>query len=315
MKSGTSVSKKIFPFSLTLLVSLTLMVAISGFAESGVGAKEKNADVSVVYTQAEAARCFKRPSLLISDYDGTLTPIIKNYQDAYLTKPQLATLKRASRLKGVQLAILSGRAIDQLLPFLKTLRGESILLMGQYGGELYDLKTGQFVFTPDEHYKTNSRLIKQYLSDKGILTLPNVGIEDKTYTMVLHTSGATPENAEKAVSALEMAMEQNPDIKKDFAAYPGPDRVEILPRDFNKGKGIRDLKPYAAKALGTDDFNVVFLGDSTGDFPAFEAVNESNGCSIYVKPETSTESPVVTKTVFDINSTYGFLKRFAATRP
>lgn len=258
---------------------------------------------------ADGEACYSRPALIMADYDGTLTPIIKDYTQAYLSPQHLAIIQQLAQHKDIQFAIVSGRSVEQLLPFFETLKGQPILLMGHHGGQLYDLQTGAYKIQPAKSYKALSQQIKAHLESKGIIALPGIWLEDKGYTLVLHYAEASEQTTKLAEEALQDAFASYPKVKKTFTYRPGKKRFEIVPKSFDKGLGVKKLRLYAKHRLGRN-FNLVYIGDDVSDFAAFKAVNAHHGCSVYESPTISLKEPPTSLKIPSIEAVYKFLSRF-----
>src|SRR3989338_2375424 len=72
--------------------------------------------------------------VLLLDYDGTLTPIVRDPSAALLSKGMRDVLTRLAAQKKVTLGILSGRKLDQIRRLVRIPR---ILYGGNHGFELW----------------------------------------------------------------------------------------------------------------------------------------------------------------------------------
>ncbi len=174
--------------------------------------------------------------LLIFDFDGTLSPIVKNPDRARMrpsTRILFRTLTRA-----FPCAVLSGRKRSDVKQRLQGLRLVSII--GNHG-----IETGSTI--------RQSRGIREKVrswAEHCHLSLPNQGvrIEDKGYTLSIHCR----------VRAMRLHIEAVLQQLKGARIIPGKDVYNVLPRLLpDKGSAVRLLmkKRGASRALyiGDDD--------------------------------------------------------------
>ena len=77
---------------------------------------------------------------LFLDYDGTLTPIVSTPQAALLSEGHRSLLRRLSRIPHCRVAIISGRAVDDLR---KHVGVEDIIYVGNHGFEIEEATKNQ----------------------------------------------------------------------------------------------------------------------------------------------------------------------------
>ena len=74
------------------------------------------------------------PILLVAtDYDGTLSPIVDNPDDAKPVRESIIALRALATLSGTHCAVISGRSLSDLAN-LSSLDGQ-IMLVGSHGSE------------------------------------------------------------------------------------------------------------------------------------------------------------------------------------
>jgi trehalose 6-phosphate phosphatase len=243
------------------------------------------------------------------DYDGTLTPVIADYEHAQITPDGLWLLHQLTTLPDVQLAIVSGRSISKLLVFLESLAGDPIYLVGLHGGEVHDMRTGQNLQEPSWSYINDISRLKDYLREHGVDQMPGIQIEDKGYSLGIHYRMASEEVAQQALEKLKSGFESL-DLSVEFILRPGKKLLEAVPKGFNKGVGVEELLSLTHQRFGKDPA-MIYVGDDITDFDAFRVVNAHQGASIYVgETPPPPEAPSVALTLPDVGAVYQFLAQF-----
>jgi trehalose-phosphatase len=254
-----------------------------------------------------------KPWALMLDYDGTLTPLCSHFNESQIDAKGLALLESLAALPEVQLAIVSGRSVDQLMGFLGSLEFKRLLLVGLHGGEVFDMHTATWLVQPDAVYKTRTQELVEYLLDKGMHALEAVHIEDKVHSVAVHYRQAHPHVAEKALSLFQQGFERL-QMASLFSLKPGKALLEALPKAFNKGHGVRHVQEKAktrfAKAPG-----LIYIGDDVTDFDAFAVVNEAKGLSYYVGEQLPPGAPAVVGCLDSVESVRRFLHLMAQAQP
>ena len=209
---------------------------------------------------------------LLLDYDGTLAPF---HRDPARARPYPGVdglLERLGRLPGDRLVIVSGRALDDLLPLLRLdVQPE---FWGCHGRERR-LPDGRYSFTPLPD------AAQQALTEAEgwTATVAALGghVERKPGSLAFHWRGLTPEDQR----ALERELEQR------FARLAQADTLEWHPFDggielrapgCDKGRAVRQV----LDELG-DRASVAYLGDDHTDEDAFAALR-GRGLGVLVRP-------------------------------
>lgn len=192
-------------------------------------------------------------SLIATDFDGTLAPIVADPAAARPIEGAVEAL-RGLAARGHQVAVVSGRP----LAFLRQHLPEDLTIVGLYGLEM--CRHGEVVEHP------SSGVWRETIADvasaaqrqgpQGML------VELKGLSITLHYR-TRPELADQveryAVQAAAAAGLQVRDARRSIELHP--------PIDEDKGTAILRL------AEGSEG-SVVYLGDDVGDLPAFDALDE-----------------------------------------
>lgn len=221
---------------------------------------------------------------LMLDYDGTLTPIVDSPEKAIISEDRLAVLTQLSRLPRVRLAIVSGRSVAQLRHFLQPLCQEVVVFCGMHGGEIYVPQTDTFLQSApaiadlEGLMGFRSRLEAQ-LRLQG---LDNVGLsfEDKPGAFALHYRNA-PEAVQTVIPRLvEALFLEVPALATHFKMQAGKMVVEILPKQYSKGRCVTALLTHWQS--GARGVTPCFIGDDFTDESAFAVVNQVQGISVVI---------------------------------
>ncbi|HEX4214505.1 MAG TPA: trehalose-phosphatase [Candidatus Dormibacteraeota bacterium] len=180
--------------------------------------------------------------LLVTDFDGTLAPIVPDPDAARPLASSLAALRRLRRrLLGV--VILSGRDSRDLARLLPL---DGLRLRGDYG-------LGPP--TPEE-----AAALDRFTDDASALVgrLPGTAVETKAGSVTLHYRGA-PELGPRLWEEARAIAE-----REGLRASQGRLVVEIMPARAGKARALED--EIGARGPGA----VIFAGDDTGDRGCFE---------------------------------------------
>ncbi len=206
-----------------------------------------------------------RPSTaaVITDFDGTLAPIVVDPAEARPVAGALDVLARLARRFGV-VAVVSGRPASFLLDRITAGRHgatppeglSSVRFVGLYGLE-WATSDGEVAVKPGlERW----RPVVQSAADRLRSSAPDgVEIESKGLAVTVHWRRA-PEASQWATTAAEAEGAQ-----RGLLTHPGRMSVELRPpTDTDKGSVVRDLASGCSAAC--------YLGDDLGDLPAFAAL-------------------------------------------
>lgn len=197
--------------------------------------------------------------LLIFDYDGTLTNLVKDHNGAILTDEEAQLINKLTEAPNTQVSIVTGRAISNIKMLLGGRLNDKILLYGSHGAE-----KGEEAADP---------VIKKILDEikAKYINEPYIYFEEKPLSLTIHYK-EHPDREE----LIERLLRTAGDYEADFRIQQGHDVFEYLPKHINKGIAIRDLHNIRPDHL------LVFLGDDLTDNFGFVEVNKLNGLSIQV---------------------------------
>lgn len=218
-------------------------------------------------TQIKSAYDEAASRLILLDYDGTLTPFVKNPEDAVPSPRLLELLQQMSADKKNKVVINSGRNHQTLDQWFE-------------GSEL-DFAAEHGVFYKDDG-KWHKNIMEKVVWDDEIIDIiqhtidktPRSQMEQKDAALVWHYRNVDIWLADLRAQQLINAL-MGPCARLNLQIVPGNKIVEIKPPDFNKGSEV--VRRLEHKAY---DF-VLAIGDDTTDEDMFRAL-PAEGVSIKV---------------------------------
>ncbi|MFF5208044.1 trehalose-phosphatase [Streptosporangium sp. NPDC000396] len=193
------------------------------------------------------------------DFDGTLSPIVPDPEDARIHPDGPAALARLGELVGAVL-VVTGRPAAVAVEYGSLERVPGLVVLGHYGLERWEAGT---LTAPPAH--PGLARVRAELPSL-VSRFDGVRIEDKERAVAVHTRRAPEPQA--ALDALrepvaELAAESG------LAVEPGKFVLELRPPGMDKGMALRAfLEERQARS-------VLFAGDDLGDLAAFAAVRAS----------------------------------------
>ena len=187
-----------------------------------------------------------RPTVLVAvDFDGTLAPIVTHPDLAVPDRRALEILGELSVRPGVEVAVVSGRALADLENRLGELPGT--LLIGEHGND-----TGEVVGSSEELHA-----IREFIAALHE-DLPGSTVEHKPRSATFHTRNLGREGA----TAARRMIQEWAGTHADVRLLEGKEVLELTIADRTKGDAIGDL---ARDVDGT-----IYIGDDATDETVFE---------------------------------------------
>ncbi len=202
--------------------------------------------------------------LLLSDYDGTLTPIASRPGKAILNNSVRILLRSISKKRHCKVGILSGRSLSQI----KTLVGiKGIIYAGNHGCEIEDgakvlLHPGTTGMKPVLR-KISRALKKRFAGNKQLI------IENKKLSLAFHYRLLKPAGKIRQVKEAFAGITAPYLEERKIEIMRGKKVLEVRPRAMiNKGQALRWIvnRRRGGRPL------VIYLGDDTTDEYAFSAL-------------------------------------------
>lgn len=206
----------------------------------------------------------KKPAIFL-DYDGTLSPIVPQPEDAVLSDSMKKTLSRLAAEYTV--AIVTGRDKEDV----ENLVGLDELIYAGSHGYIISGPEGLSMEHPDSE-AIIPRLDKVELEVKQLLHKKTEGtkLDRKRYAIGIHFRNARPEDEDTVKQIVDHILEKFPGHKKG----EGKKILEIKPdTDWHKGKAVDWI--LKALELDTSDRVVpIFIGDDITDEDAFTTLKD-----------------------------------------
>jgi trehalose-phosphatase len=208
----------------------------------------------------------RRPAVFL-DYDGTLTPIVENPDEAIIDEPSRATVERlAGRLP---VTIVSGRDV----PLLRRLiRLDDIYYAGSHGFVLAG--PGGFADEQGTEFLPDLDAVEDEVGE-ALADIEGAAVERKRFDVSVHYRQVAEGDAPKVAAALDRVLKGHPRLRRK-----GGKKVwQIQPRlDWNKGRAV--LRVIERLGLDRDDVLPVFIGDDVTDEDAFIALHGRGLCLV-----------------------------------
>lgn len=211
----------------------------------------------------------RKPALFL-DYDGTLSPIVANPQDARLPEETRSILKSLSAF--VPVAILSGRDRQDVAQKIGL---DQLVYGGSHGYDIAGLPLG------DKQYQGTAMVFpalseaEQQLHEQ-LKEIEGVEIERKRFAIAVHYRNVPQEK----VPSIKEIVQQAADQQELLKIAGGKKVVELKPIfDWNKGKALLWL--LDTMELNEENYLPVFIGDDITDEDAL-AVVADEGIGIIV---------------------------------
>jgi alpha,alpha-trehalase len=233
--------------------------------------------------------------ILFLDYDGTLTPITKTPDQAFLPEENKRLLQELTKLSSCQLVVISGRAVADVKNRVGV---EDIIYIGNHGFEIDGPKfnlgwpaKGEFLKVLDE---IRDDLNKEFVGVRGVI------VEDKGWSLSVHYRLVD----EKDLNVFNMIFNRicTPYLAKEqIRIHTGKKVFEVRPSiEWDKGTVVRwflnrrNFDPDSKKVLP------VYIGDDQTDEDAFQAL-KSAGVTIRVERSEISEAKYFLKDTKEVS--------------
>jgi trehalose-phosphatase len=215
--------------------------------------------------------------LLVSDFDGTLTPIVDRPELATLIPDTNRLLRALSKNRRYTVGIVSGRSLADLKEKVDV---EGIIYAGNHGLEIEGFGKN-FLEPIAEEVRPFFQLLSQVLMTalKGV---KGVLVENKGLTLSVHYRSVDDSDEHMVKDVL--AKVTNPlSVTGRIRITRGKKVYEIRPPvDWDKGKAISWLIAKFKESRKMGGVLPIYLGDDLTDEDAFKVIEASGGISIFV---------------------------------
>lgn len=211
--------------------------------------------------------------LLGLDFDGTLSALVDEHDEAVLDEDVRPALERLAERPGVALVFVSGRGLADLRDRVDL---DGAVYAGNHGLELG--RDGELAVHPDaEAGMERIDRICETLADR-LADVDGVAIENKGVTATVHFRRVADAEVDGVVETVERVVAEVDGV----VVTEGNGIREIRPDvDWDKGDAMAVLSEAAP-----DDRRAVYLGDDVTDEDAFEAI-QPDGLGVHIGGEGS----------------------------
>jgi trehalose 6-phosphate phosphatase len=205
----------------------------------------------------------KGAAALYLDFDGTLTPAAPEPSEVLLDSSVRRALTTISRMKGVVVGVISGRALADLQ---RRVGIEGLVYAGNHGMEIVGKRLrfvdSAAVAAADELQEVSKQLLAL------LWRIPGIRIEEKRLSVAVHYRLVSSSRLFVVRGAVERAIA--PYLAK-LRLLPGNKSIEILPRtSWNKGAAVL----WINHRRGIGEEGTIYIGDDVTDEDAFRVLQD-----------------------------------------
>jgi trehalose 6-phosphate phosphatase len=212
-------------------------------------------------------------SLWVFDFDGTLSPVVPDRNEARLRRECERMLRFLVRSPWNRVAVLSSRTLDDIVSRVPV---PGVFVGGASGLE-WQLPGGHRIGpgAPSEALLEERRRAVSPLIEE-MASIPGVAIEDKRWSIAIHYRNASPRSFRRRVSLLQRLRN-----RQGIKVFRGPEVVEVqLLGGGGKSAGVRRLCRLAEWDPARE--RIVYAGDDENDAVAIRWVLSKGGAGIVV---------------------------------
>jgi trehalose-phosphatase len=215
--------------------------------------------------------------LVLSDFDGTLAPIVEQPEQAAISETTRSLLDRLARSPRYTVGIISGRALSDL----KSKVGLRDLYYGGNHGLEMEGPDIRFVHPKAQesmkHLKVVDCTLREKLSD-----VPGAIVEDKGLTISVHYRMVSDHHLGIAETTFAEVL-RAPCLLGRIAVTTGKKVWEVRPVvAWDKGAAVEMVLKRERRRRHPHRVGAIFFGDDRTDESAFRAVERHSGISVFV---------------------------------
>lgn len=204
----------------------------------------------------------KKPAVFL-DYDGCLSPIVKDPDKAFLSEEMKSTLKKLADVCSV--AVVSGRDradVEKLVGL------DNVYFAGSHGFDITG--PGGMQTEPGDATKALPALDEAAKTlNTSLEEIQGVVVERKKYAIAVHYRNVADEQVDRVKETVDQVLSQHEELKKGL----GKKIIELKPNmDWHKGKAVLWLMNELD--LNKPDIIPIYIGDDITDEDAFASLQE-----------------------------------------
>ena len=234
----------------------------------------------------------KRPAVFL-DYDGCLTPIVKDPDKAILSEEMRRTLQRLAEVCFV--AVVSGRDRANVENFVKL---DNLYFAGSHG---FDISGPDNMHTEPGGAKDALPALEEADRElkKRLKSVEGAMVERKRYAIAVHYRNVADNQVDEVKKVTEEVIQQHPELKEGL----GKKIIELKPNlDWHKGKAVLWLMEELD--MNKPDIIPLYIGDDITDEDAFVTL-QGQGIGILVGEHD--DKTAATFRLEDVNEVQSFL--------
>ncbi len=208
--------------------------------------------------------------VLFFDYDGTLSPIVDDPDEAKLSDKGKVILEKLA--EQLTVAVISGRGLDDLKAKVGL---KSLIYAGSHGFEITGPGGLEMQYEKGQEILPQLNLAEKFLKEKLEL-IQGCQVERKKYAIAVHYRNVAKERVKEIKKTVAEAVESQDKLK----VGKGKKILELKPDlEWHKGEALNWLLENLE--LKTQQYQHIFVGDDITDEDALKVVQE-NGIGILV---------------------------------
>jgi trehalose-phosphatase len=216
--------------------------------------------------------------LLLTDYDGTLTPIVERPELANLTESVRLVFEALARLHEFRVGVISGRALADLKDRVG-IRG--IIYAGNHGMEIEGPGIS-FVNPMAEEFRPILRIV-HYVLSRTLGRIRGVVVEDKGLSLSVHYRLVEEDKTEEVKNTFQR-IAGGAQVSGKIRITSGKKVYEVRPAvAWDKGKAVKLLMKRYGKGGRKSGLLPIYLGDDLTDEDGFRVIEDyGHGLSVFV---------------------------------
>ena len=208
-------------------------------------------------------------SILMLDYDGTLSPFTPDRDHANPYEGVIDRLDILLNSNHTRVIIVSGRSITAIEKLLKT--NKALEIYGCHGAEYFHPSHGYKLITNEKSKEFLNNVI-EWVNSNNFKKITEI----KPVSVAFHWRGLSFSDSHKLREQLEKQWFQAVS-KYGFELHHFDGGIELRPSDINKGTVVQTILAQVENSIP-----IAYLGDDLTDEDAFKEVG-NNGLSVLVK--------------------------------
>lgn len=239
---------------------------------------------------------------LFLDYDGTLSPIVRDPAKAVLSLRMRGRLEALSKAGRCRIAVISGRALEDIR---RRVGIAGITYGGNHGLEVEGPEV-KFRYPLPEKVIRALDDVRGKL-EKALSTVPGTFLEEKGMTLTVHLRKVKRGELLIAAHAVSEAT-RSYRMRGEIVVRPGKEAFEIRPSvEWDKGKTVLWLLEKSTVAGGEPPWPLC-VGDDRTDEDAFQIIR-NRGLTVFMGEARTTEARYYLRNIGEVAEFLGRLAR------